>query len=128
RPFLELPPAFLWAIRSSASGFDRLDLDRRVRLAVAASPAACVLALLERENDDLVAAALLEDGRPHGRAVHGGRAHPDRGAVGDQEHAVEGHNLAVHRFQALDPDHVPDLNAMLLPAGLDEGVHARPLA
>src|SRR5262245_27056463 len=72
RTLRELPPAFLWAIPTSASGFDRLDLDRRVRLAVAAAPPARVLPLLEREHGDLLPTPLLEDGRAHRRAVDGG--------------------------------------------------------
>src|SRR6476619_3518946 len=64
RPFLELPKPFLCAIRHL--NLEIADLDVRVGLAV--SDGLLVLLLfLELEDDDLVAAALAEDGGLDGR-------------------------------------------------------------
>ena len=78
------------------------------------------------EGDDLVGAIVADDlGADDGP---GDERAADRGlvAVGDEQDAVEGDRLAGLGVEKLDLELRADLDAVLLPAGLDDCVHGSP--
>ena len=84
-------------------------------------PAAGLRAVLER--DDLVAAVAPDDLGLDGGAVDDGRPDGGLGPVGDEEHALQRDRLAGLDVEQLDLELGADLDAVLLPAGLDDCVH-----
>ena len=83
--------------------------------------AACLGAVLE--HDELLAARLAHDlGADRGAIDH---RPTDRSviAVGDEQHPIEAHGLAGLDIEQLDFEFGADLDAVLLPAGLDDCVH-----
>ena len=84
-------------------------------------PPARLGAVLER--DDLVAAIPADDLGLDGRTVDHGRADGGLGAVGDEEHALQRDRLAGLDVEQLHLELGADLDAVLLPAGLDDCVH-----
>ena len=75
------------------------------------------------EGDDLVAAGGADDLGLDGRAVDDGRADGGLGPVGDEEHPVQRDGLAGFDVEQLNLELGADLDAVLLPAGLDDCVH-----
>ena len=75
------------------------------------------------EGDDLVATSGAEDLGLDGGAVDDGGADGGLGAVGDEEHALQRDRLAGLDVEQLDLELGADLDAVLLPAGLDDCVH-----
>jgi hypothetical protein len=101
---------------------DVADAEDRQLLAMALlDPAAGLGAVLE--VDELLAAGLAHDvGRDGG--IRDDRATDGRGvAVGNEEHAIERDRIAGIDLQELDLELGADLDAILLPAGLDDCVH-----
>ncbi len=84
-------------------------------------PATGLRAVLER--DDLVTAGLADDLGLDGRTVHEGIADGGLGSVGDEEHALQRDRLARLDVEQLYLELGADLDAVLLPAGLDDCVH-----
>ncbi len=80
--------------------------------------------LLELEDDELRAELFREDGAADGRAGNGRRPDGHRIAVADEQHAVEGDGGAGLLHQSLDDELRARLDAILLSAGRDDGVHA----
>ncbi len=95
--------------------------DRQV-LAVALLDPAPGLGLV-LESDDLVAARGADDLGLDGRTVDDGCADGGFGPVGDEEHPVQRDGLAGFDVEQLNLEHGADLDAVLLPAGLDDCVH-----
>src|SRR5512136_144924 len=99
RPLRELPTPFLCAMISSVRGggplrYDLRDPDLGQLLAVPCL-AAILLALLELEHVDLLAARLRQDLRHHPRPRHGGVSDLHAAAVRDQEDPVQLHPAAL---------------------------------
>src|SRR5262245_13802486 len=88
RPLRELPPAFLCAIALS-SARDLVDLDGGESLPVSATAAAGVLPAPEAEDDQLLAAAVLDHRPGDRRALHERRAHRDAVPLAHGEDLVE---------------------------------------
>jgi hypothetical protein len=84
-------------------------------------PAAGLRAVLER--DDLLAARGADHLGLDGGAVDDGGADRCLGAVGDEEHPLERDRLAGLDVEQLNLELGADLDAVLLPAGLDDCVH-----
>ena len=83
--------------------------------------AARLRAVLER--DDLVTTGLADDVGIDGRTVHDGRADGGLGSVGHEEHSLQRDRLARLDVEQLHLELGADLDAVLLPAGLDDCVH-----
>ena len=75
------------------------------------------------EGDDLLAPRGADHLGLDGGAVDDGRADRGLGAVGDEEHPLEGDRLAGLDVEQLNLELGADLDAVLLPAGLDDCVH-----
>src|SRR5258707_9578872 len=82
-----------------------------------------VLAPAHLEDVHFLAAAVRDYRRLDGRAGDEGRADLDRVALADQQQLIEGHRRADVRRQRFDAQLGAGLNAVLLPAGLDDCVH-----
>src|SRR5215467_13501273 len=90
RPLRDEPPAFLCAMANApqnllGAGRDGIDAQHGQVLAMAVLAAVIVTAAL-LEDDDLVAAGLLDDGRAHRGAGDSRSAGLGRGALADEEH------------------------------------------
>ena len=102
------------------------DAQPRQRLAMAGLAPIANLGLVA-ENDDLLAADVLDDFGAHDRAFDAGRANARLIAIaGHQEHPAEIEALARLTRQSLDGDRIPRLDAVLFTACLDNGVHTFP--
>src|SRR5438270_11188855 len=120
RPLRDEPPAFLCAISNllgrSASGADLGDPQHGLVLAVAVL-AAVILPPLFLEDDDLVGAALLDQGGADRGAREQRRARRHRGAVADHQHLAKFDRRARLAGEPLDRDHVVLGDLVLLAAG-----------
>src|SRR4051812_18677027 len=131
RPLRDEPPAFLCAIlnllrrrlRRRRSFFlpgqpDLGDLQHGLMLAMAVL-APVILSPLFLEHDDLVGAALLDQGSADRRAIQQWRAGRDAGAVADHQHLAELDRRAGFAVELLDGDHIILGDRVLLAAGAD---------
>ena len=98
------------------------DPEDRQLLAVALLHAAARLRAV-LEGDDLVATGGAQDLGLDGGAVDDGGADGGLGPVGDEEHALQRDRLAGLDVEQLNLELGADLDAVLLPAGLDDCVH-----
>src|SRR5579871_5427508 len=124
RPFLCAISVLLLGGRGSCAGAsaraDLGDLDARQLLAVAGATAVAALGL-ELEDPQLRPADVADHGR-----LDRDLAEPvgvEDGLVRAVEHRLERHRRALGVGQALDPERLPLLDAVLLAAGLDDRVH-----
>src|SRR5229473_2187088 len=145
RPLREEPPAFLCAIlsllrlrgrlrRSAAPrspaggrrtlGVDLVDPQHGLVLAVAVLPAVIVPPLF-LEDDDLVGAALLDQGRADRGAGQERCAGRHGGAVAEHQHLAKLDRGAGLAGELLDRDHIVLGDLVLLAAGADHCKHDR---
>src|SRR3954453_22022565 len=143
RPLRDEPPAFLCAIlnllrrrllRRRCPGAaprrrcflpgqpDLGDLQHGLMLAMAVL-APVVLPPLFLEHDDLVGAALLDQGGADRGTVEQRRAGRDAGAVADHQHLAELERGAGFAIELLDGDHIVLGDRVLLAAGADHCKH-----
>src|SRR5579871_4696873 len=126
RPFRVLPPAFLCAMSVDLLKLtlrdDLRDLHVGVRLAVRAF-ALVVLAAAELDDAHLVALAMALDGGDDLRRSDVGRADGHRGARTHEENAVEFDARALLGVELFDAHHGAFLNAVLLTARGNHGIH-----
>src|SRR5690606_22184319 len=85
--------------------------------------AAVVLPALLLEDDDLVAAGLLDHLAGHADALNEGGAGLGLGALAEHENGLEGHDVAGLARELLDDDDVILGDFVLLAAGLDHCKH-----
>src|SRR5207237_5968959 len=144
RPLRDEPPAFLCAILSLLSRRfirrrppaapprcrrcflpgqpDLGDLQHGLVLAMAVL-APVILPPLFLENDDLVGAALLDQGGADRSAIKQRRAGRDLSAVADHQHLAELNRSAGFAVELLDGDHIVLGDRVLLAAGADHCKH-----
>src|SRR5215217_6232900 len=80
---------------------------------------------LVAEDDDLLAAGVLDDFGTHDGAIDGWSTDPGLGAIAsDEQHTTEVERLAGFTRQALDRDRIAGPDPVLLSPRLDNGVHS----
>src|SRR5215212_5832831 len=126
RPLREEPPAFLCAISNllgrSAAGADLGDPQHGLVLTVAVL-APVILPPLFLEHDDLVGAAMLDEGGADRGAGQKRRAGGDGGAVADHQHLRQFERSPGFAGELLDGDDIVLGDLVLFAAGADHCEH-----
>src|SRR5690606_35151638 len=124
RPFLMEPCPFLCAMvvpQRGRSAGDLVDLDLGVRLAMAGA-LAVVLATAKLVDDELGAAAVRRDRALDARTLHERRSDLRRGTFAHEQDLGQLDRAADISVDLFDAQHGAGLDAVLLPAGLHDGL------